>query len=543
MKKKIIGFLLTIAMIFSMSPLNLLAADALTGTENGTKGCVENIQLRVNLTNPSVQENLSLSPEFSDQTKEYSVQIADSRATSLSSNFGEIEISVTLSEDVKDTCTAYCVYQDQYNDAEKELPLQEGFNSLENAYFSSGKLTTMKVRVVSKPSESESNSEETTLDEYTINVNYLATLSGLTVKTGNDTRPLNQTLDATKFNYSVDIPDTFTSVAISSKTGLTGGAISINGKVGANLNVDIEWDNEGRMQIPIVVSKEGYISGSYTLTLVKSNTDYMPRITTNLATTKVIYTQNDKITPLEITVTTIGNGILTYQWYSGMAKNAQNTLIKDATGASYTPSSKKTTTQNGTFYKCKVNYAVDGKTYTIYSNVANIQVKALVAATPKFTTDLSDEVSVSQGKDEVLSVVATRTDSGVLTYQWYQKKNADGTGSAIEGATSSEYQVDTSQPGEAYYYCIVTNTIQGKTKTATSKTSKVVVNTVSSVFNKGGDGSESNPYIIEDGSDLTKMQELVNGGNSLNQVYFKFKNNITLSANWTPIGCLNVVVN
>ena len=67
-----------------------------------------------------------------------------------------------------------------------------------------------------------------------------------------------------------------------------------------------------------------------------------------------------------------------------------------------------------------------------------------------------------------VSVTASVT-SGSLTYQWYSNTANSIAGSTpIAGATQPVYQVNTSNLGTMYYYCTVTNTVDGQTKSVTS---------------------------------------------------------------------------
>ncbi len=542
MKKKLIGILLVVALFFTMSPLSVFATDSIELMANNSLQAeentyVENIQFKIKPPSNSLGQDLALSSDFNSQNKNYTIQITDALRNQIITYNGSVEIAVTLQESAKQNCSAYCIYQDAKNNKEVKMPLESGFNELKDAFYSQGQLESVKVQIVQNTINAEDGETGTVLDEYTIQVNYQATLKSITVKTNGNERPLNETIGDGNYSYSVDLPKTFEKVNINALANLTGARVSINNQTMPTTDVTIVWDATGKMKIPIQVSKDGYQTGSYSLTLVRSETDYMPIITSNLSKQKQIYTQGDTIKPLSIVVKTEGDGTIAYQWYKGMAKGSQNIKINGATEPSYTPPSNSATTPMGMFYKCQIMYTVQGKTYTIYSNVANIQIQALAAAPPTFVSDLQDEVNVLQGKDITLKVVATCTGIGVLSYQWYHKTDVSTQGEKIEGATEPEYQVDTSLAGEDYYYCVVTNSIQGKTASATSKTVKVVVNSLQSAFSKGGKGTEENPFIIEEQADIKKLQELVNQGNSLNGIYFELKNDISLPENWEPIGC------
>ncbi|MEC0226480.1 S-layer homology domain-containing protein, partial [Paenibacillus alba] len=80
-----------------------------------------------------------------------------------------------------------------------------------------------------------------------------------------------------------------------------------------------------------------------------------------------------------------------------------------------------------------------------------------------------------------LSVAATVSDSGTLSYQWYSSTTSSNSGgAAISGATSASYAAPTLAAGTTYYYVVVTNTNSSatgsQTATATSNAAKLTVN-------------------------------------------------------------------
>jgi hypothetical protein len=117
--------------------------------------------------------------------------------------------------------------------------------------------------------------------------------------------------------------------------------------------------------------------------------------------------------------------------------------------------------------------ATDTKTTTVIVN-------ALVdASTPVIGSQPADQ-TVNIGGSAPLSVVATVSDSGTLSYQWYSNTtNSNIGGTAITGATNASYTELTTTAGTTYYYVVVTNTnnsVNGtKTATATSSVAKVTV--------------------------------------------------------------------
>ena len=156
-----------------------------------------------------------------------------------------------------------------------------------------------------------------------------------------------------------------------------------------------------------------------------------------------------------------------------------------------------------------------GTTYTFYARYAGngfynpsaasstglpVTTSALIdAETPSITTHPQDG-TYTVGADAALSVAASVSDGGTLSYQWYSNTTDSTTGgTAISGATSSSYTPPTNTAGATWYYCMVTNTNNNatgeKTATATSNTAGVIVNpapvTTYTVTVNGGTGGGS----------------------------------------------------
>ncbi|GHV72369.1 hypothetical protein FACS1894201_01150 [Bacteroidia bacterium] len=101
------------------------------------------------------------------------------------------------------------------------------------------------------------------------------------------------------------------------------------------------------------------------------------------------------------------------------------------------------------------------------------------AAMPTITTQPASD-TVEFGTALTLTVVATTSDSGTLSYQWYSNTSATNVGGQAVGNNSNTYNTpNTLAIGTYYYYVVVTNTnnsVNG-VKTA-SDTSAVVIVTV-----------------------------------------------------------------
>ena len=85
------------------------------------------------------------------------------------------------------------------------------------------------------------------------------------------------------------------------------------------------------------------------------------------------------------------------------------------------------------------------------------------AATPIFDVDLEAAKSAAPGEEVTLSVSASTSDEGTLSYQWYKDDTA------IEGATETTYIIASLTAEDAgSYKVVVTNTKGDYTATATS---------------------------------------------------------------------------
>ena len=83
--------------------------------------------------------------------------------------------------------------------------------------------------------------------------------------------------------------------------------------------------------------------------------------------------------------------------------------------------------------------------------------KEVEVAKPEFTTNLSGALTYAvNAKASALTVEATTTDDGSITYQWYKSQtDTNGGGTLIDGATDASYTPPTDTEGFFYYYVVV----------------------------------------------------------------------------------------
>jgi hypothetical protein len=153
------------------------------------------------------------------------------------------------------------------------------------------------------------------------------------------------------------------------------------------------------------------------------------------------------------TVSVTATGATGYQWYSGAVGNG--TAISGATSSSYS-------TQNAGSYYC----ILTGNGCSVTSTAATVTVN-----TPPSISVQPANKSTCSGTNATVSVTAT----GATGYQWY--RGAVGSGTAINGATSSSYSTLTA----GSYYCILT----GNGCSVTSTAATVTVNSPPSISISG----------------------------------------------------------
>jgi uncharacterized repeat protein (TIGR02543 family) len=142
-----------------------------------------------------------------------------------------------------------------------------------------------------------------------------------------------------------------------------------------------------------------------------------------------------------------------------------------------------------------------------------------------------------------LTVSATSSDGGNITFQWYSNTANNTNGTPIGNATSATYITpNTLAKGNHYYYCIVKNTKDNVNGTnSDTVTSHVAMVTVYGV----GSGTEQDPFLVHNVITLEKVGKGEGTGEwagwSLSAHYKQIKNIILPDpdpgqSNWTPIG-------
>jgi len=166
---------------------------------------------------------------------------------------------------------------------------------------------------------------------------------------------------------------------------------------------------------------------------------------------------------LTVTATVTDKGKLGYQWYTVTDEqqytDGGGTPIPNATAAQYTVN----LTEGAYQAYVLVTNKIGDKTASVKSNLirvtvnnpANAQYPNITAEPVSVTYDWSGSTITA----DPISVTASVTDGGTLTYQWYSSTTASTSGGTpIDGATGASYTPTITAQGTNYYYVAITNT-------------------------------------------------------------------------------------
>ncbi|BFT69536.1 S-layer homology domain-containing protein [Paenibacillus sp. P36] len=293
----------------------------------------------------------------------------------------------------------------------------------------------------------------------------------------------------------------------------------------------------------VVTNTNDNASGTKTATATSSVAAVTVNALTNAATpgidtqpTGAAVNEGDSSPTLSVAASVSDGGLLTYQWYSNTTNSTSGGIaISSATSGAY---AAPTATVGTTYYYVVVtntNNSVSGtKTATATSSIAAVTVNALTnAATPGIDTQPTGATVNEGDSSPALSVAASVSDGGLLTYQWYSNTtNSTSGGTAISIATSPTYAAPTATPGTTYYYVVVTNTnnsVSGtKTATATSSVAAVTVNALTNAASPGIDTQPTGAAVNEgDSSPTLSVAASVSDGGLLSYQWYSNTTNST----------------
>lgn len=233
-----------------------------------------------------------------------------------------------------------------------------------------------------------------------------------------------------------------------------------------------------------------------------------------------------------------------YEWRYKTAFDSSSSSLAGTAAETNGQSFKIPTEQNETrYYYCRVTYQKDEQeasyeTFPVKASVVQAPIEPVVSKNP-----LSAEYTKNDDSVVPLSVKASVSDIGELSYQWLKKAEGDEEFSVIGGATESTYAPPVDSVGKTAYKCLITNTIKstnGVTRTAETYSAEatIIVKSLLETISWTGKGTKDEPYVLSTPQDLKQLSDLVSKGETFGEKYFVFACDLTLPENWTPIGSL-----
>lgn len=201
------------------------------------------------------------------------------------------------------------------------------------------------------------------------------------------------------------------------------------------------------------------------------------------------YFVGDLILPLEVVANSPDEGTLSYQWYKvlNFGNDEELEIIADATSATYAPES--VLTAEGVYHFVVIvtntnDKATGVKTAIIESDYVQITMSDHSnAEMPNITEHPHGNTYIWASNMDIalLTVEATVSDGGTLSYQWYSNTTAANSGGTLlHEATGASYKPTFSTYGVFYYYVTVINTNNGashdKEKSLDSSVATITIN-------------------------------------------------------------------
>lgn len=196
---------------------------------------------------------------------------------------------------------------------------------------------------------------------------------------------------------------------------------------------------------------------------------------------------------LSVSVSSPDGGALSYQWYRAVDVSAEGAAISAATSASCTVKA-----DSESYYYVVVMNTKNGQTVFVTSRRAHIVItenpEEVVPPKPPLISEQPSGGTVKKGNAYVLSIKASAPNGGELSYQWYRTTDKSSEGVAIDGAGAATYALGANDASaEAYYYAVVTNTLNGRTESVKSTVVEIKIERISVTVDAGsGCFSDSN---------------------------------------------------
>ena len=277
--------------------------------------------------------------------------------------------------------------------------------------------------------------------------------------------------------------------------------------------------------------------------------DYTPKLDVNKSTNKGKVTPPYQITTAEKATLKMvldeaqaqeiqeAGGHTSYSWtLNGTEVSTTDTFVFD------------TTYKTGTLrVNCTITNTVYGMEWSKGFGIMVVnKMPNTIDYTPtvKVTNTGASEYTVGHRANYLTAEVirdANMPGESMLRYQWYSKGENETTWTAIDSATSKVYYPLTNEEGTTTYCCVARLAYSAAKVPTTVPEEACVTITVKACewapeTGITGSGTADDPYILRNAASFAAVRDEVNAGISFNGVYFKMAANVTLPADWEPMG-------
>ena len=199
--------------------------------------------------------------------------------------------------------------------------------------------------------------------------------------------------------------------------------------------------------VPVKLIAQSGAERDYTL-MVQTTESH---IKINQQPVNVICYMGDAVS-IGVDAVSVDGGVLSYQWYK-VTDNGDEP-VADANGANL---AIQTNAVGETSYYCVITSTKGENSYTVKSDIATVTIKDSNDFTPVILSQPASRITCNQGDEVTLSVEVLKPPKGELSYQWYRIAPEDQL-----VATTKDYIASTDVNSSFGYYCVITNTVDGK---------------------------------------------------------------------------------
>lgn len=489
----------------------------------------------------------------------------------------EMNVLVETLDEIPDNCQIYAVYADPVDEAEHRIKLDK--DTLTYLRFAIAKGASSEGMITrNKAIQSirlEVWQDKAIVESKTLPIVYRNHLASLEVTNSKEEKipvKLQDTLEDQIIELEVPENEKYINIwakpygYVDTKTEFTKNNETQTLLYHGTYKLDLDW-TKGQEQyvltIKIIGSGKDDIAeaSSYTLIIKKGKADYTPDVGIEIAGSEGMIEKGSK-SPIITAVATVlrpEEGELHYQWYyvsrteynfsPGNISLEKYMKIDGATNASYSvPTDQIGNTKS---YRCKVTYIIDNEAYSKWSEATSYTIVSPEVEVPEIKKQ-PQNIQYVRGKPMTDSFALELENAPWLNlkaqYQWYknEKNSVDG-GELIEDATDSTYMPEIPDQENTYYYCKIRYQRSGwnsETGYAVAYSEEICSDIVSvTMLNEAlpweGTGSEKDPYLLKNDTDLENLNNKVNkDGYAFDGMHFLMTADISLNTNWKPIGTI-----